>query len=326
VAIAITIACGASTTAGPTHSAPSAASPIPTSPPARSGAALVFDAQSRLTVLFGGHDMAADEALNDVWTWDGAKWTRLQSTSHVPPRQTPAAAYDGGRGQIVMFGGEGPGAAFLNDTWTWDGQGWHQQAAGAEPSGRADAVAAYDPAGNRVFMFGGDVGSGFSPRPTDETWTWDGGAWTPQHPAVSPAVRSDAAMAYDGADHALVLFGGLGGISGKDLLADTWTWTGTSWLRSSPKVAPSGREGAAIAYDAARRQVVLFGGTSDHGPENDTWTWDGSRWSEHHPSTSPPAGSWQAAAFDSAMAVVVLVDSQGETWTWDGVTWTRHAA
>jgi hypothetical protein len=36
-----------------------------------------------------------------------------------------------------------------------------------------------------------------------------------------------------------------------------------------------------MAYDAATRTVVLFGGLgAEDKPLNDTWTWDGSTWTE----------------------------------------------
>jgi len=63
-----------------------------------------------------------------------------------------------------------------------------------------------------------------------------------------------------------VLFGGLGPHRDK---ADTWTWDGTTWTKQASAAHPSAREGAAMAYDAATRTVVLFGG----GFNADTWTW-----------------------------------------------------
>ena len=40
------------------------------------------------------------------------------------------------------------------------------------------------------------------------------------------------------------------------------------WRQLAPKTAPSPRAGAAMAYDAARRTTVLFGGTDTA----ETWT------------------------------------------------------
>jgi PKD repeat protein len=45
-----------------------------TSPPARHGATMVYDAATRLVVLFGGQT-TGEVNLNDLWTWDGSNWT-----------------------------------------------------------------------------------------------------------------------------------------------------------------------------------------------------------------------------------------------------------
>jgi hypothetical protein len=84
-----------------------------------------------------------------------------------------------------------------------------------------------------------------------------------------------------------------------------------------------------MAYDAARHQVVLFGGYQClcSPAFGDTWTWSGSDWRQQHPATSPPAinGSANAAAYDPVHRVVVLL-VLGQTWTWDGASWTLHSA
>jgi hypothetical protein len=54
--------------------------------------------------------------------------------------------------------------------------------------------------------------------------------------------------------------------------------------------APSPRSEASMAYDAAREQVVLFGGIVQGGRRGDTWTWDGGDWT-HQPATGPLAAS-----------------------------------
>jgi hypothetical protein len=86
-----------------------------------------------------------------------------------------------------------------------------------------------------------------------------------------------------------------------------------------------------MAYDAARREVVLFAGGG--GGLSDTWTWDGSTWNEQHPSSSPPFRASPSLAYDAVAKVVVLFGGQQgiedvkylhDTWTWDGITWTKQ--
>src|SRR5438067_931367 len=86
---------------------------------------------------------------------------------------------------------------------------------------------------------------------------------------------------------------------------------------------PSARQGAAMAYDAAHQQIVLFGGSNNaSGGLGDTWTWDGSDWTEQSPAHSPGA-SFSSMAYDAANGTVVLFD--GNTWTWDGSDWTQQS-
>jgi hypothetical protein len=98
------------------------------------------------------------------------------------------------------------------------------------------------------------------------------------------------------------------------------------------------RAGAALAYDAARRQVVLFGGYDGSKDFADTWLWDGDRWGEAQPVVSPPARQGAAMAYDPTTKELVLFGgvvprshqttlALDDTWTWNGSTWTqRHPA
>ena len=68
-----------------------------------------------------------------------------------------------------------------------------------------------------------------------------------------------------------VLAGGVG-VAGAAAPVATWT-------RVAPAASPSGRFKAAMAYDQATKQLVLFGGgVSGGGVLGDTWTWTGANW------------------------------------------------
>jgi len=55
--------------------------------------------------------------------------------------------------------------------------------------------------------------------------------------------------------------------SGRNL-GDTWVWNGAHWIRKTPPTSPPPRFGHAMAYDTARREVVLFGGLLASGAGN----------------------------------------------------------
>jgi len=95
---------------------------------------------------------------------------------------------------------------------------------------------------------------------------------------------------------------------------------------------PSGRMSAAMAYDAARGEVVMFGGHGASGVLGDTWTWDGSGWTQQHPAESPLPREQAAMAFDPVGGRVILfggtAPSQAapldDTWSWDGSNWRQE--
>jgi hypothetical protein len=83
-----------------------------------------------------------------------------------------------------------------------------------------------------------------------------------------------------------------------------------------------------MAYDAARSQIVLFGGYSlEDGEVGDTWTWDGTDWTQHpagsavlRPRSGPPGTSVFVEAWGFASGELIkltFVDTmQGRTLLW----------
>jgi hypothetical protein len=85
---------------------------------------------------------------------------------------------------------------------------------------------------------------------------------------------------------------------------------------------PSARSDHALAYDAARQVVVLFGGWTG-AVAGDTWEFDGGSWSFRSPAPAPSARDSHGMAFDSLRGVTVLfggldVARSAETWEWTG--------
>ncbi len=92
----------------------------------------------------------------------------------------------------------------------------------------------------------------------NETWEWDGATWT-QRLVGAPGPRFHHAMVYDESRGVTVLFGGHTNINPLSPSPETWEWDGTAWALF-PLTGPSARGQHAMAYDAARRTTVLFGG------------------------------------------------------------------
>jgi hypothetical protein len=174
-----------------------------------------------------------------------------------------------------------------------------------------------------VLLFGGYDGDLL----LDDMWIWNGEDWREIVPdGEVPAARIDHAMVYDEARGRVVLFGGT--TYENEQLADTWEWDGARWQELTPAAeGPAPRFWHAMAYDAGRERVVLFGGTTDGiDYRGDTWEWDGEQWHDVSPrlETSPARAS-HAMAYDPVGERVLLFggDAGGfnrpeDTWAWVG--------
>lgn len=252
---------------------------------------IAFDGATSQLILFGGN-LPGGALTNETWLWSGSGWTKLSPPNSPPAREAAAMAYDAATRQLILFGGTDDHSNVLGDTWEWDGSTWTQVASSSP--GLYGASMAYDPASRQLIMFGGDIQCGCYGSPSqNRTYSWDGTSWSEIRPQTYPPGRYDASMAYDSATRQLVLFGGS---NGSQFWNDTWTWTGTNWVElvhdSAPNTpnVPSARMGAAMDFDTAASQMILFGGTNGSVQTNqsDTWTWTGTSWQQLFPSTSPP--------------------------------------
>lgn len=82
---------------------------------------------------------------------------------------------------------------------------------------------------------------------------------TPAEPHVSVGFHQDLEAELDLPSAAK----GLGEEDPPLVFSDTWKGDGRDWTQRSPTNGPSGRSGHAMAYDVARRRMVLFGGLLD---------------------------------------------------------------
>ena len=183
---------------------------------------------------------------------------------------------------------------------------------------------ACDSARQRVVLFGG-----YNNIYLGDTWEWNGTAWK-QVSSSGPSARSNSMMAYDAARQRVVLFGGNYYDGSYHYFGDTWEWDGTAWKQVSTS-GPTARYDGAMAYDAARQRVVLFGGYYYDGSYHyfgDTWEWNGTDWKQIS-TTGPCARRFTAMSYNPARQRVMLFGGQDyqfkylrDTWEWDGTAWT----
>lgn len=285
----------------------------------------------------------------------GYGWLDLDPRVRPPGASASGLAFDEARRELILFGGVG--AESYLDTWVRRDGEWLDLELEAEPPDRYGGSMVYDAARGEVVLFGG-YGTNPDGGPSlalGDTWTWDGLNWSRVEPIISPTPRAFAAMAYDRARKEVVLFGGIGiDDDGQPYtqLGDTWTWDGAGWTREEPPASPPRRNGAGMAFDEARGEIVLFGGDGvgtpnqctlrpmnicidldgeggSSGDLNDTWTWDGEAWAERSPAHSPGVRMNAAVAYDAARERVVLFSGVNvgglfhDTWVWDGEDWSE---
>ncbi len=188
-----------------------------------------------------------------------------------------------------------------------------------------DRFLAYDEARSVTVMVGGNPGHSFV-----TTREWDGTTWTLRPTANVPRARKQGAMAYQRGIGKMLLFGGFEDDQ-TPLLDETWEYDGVDWVERRPANAPSARVDAAMAWDAGRNRMVLFGGEANRTFLADTWEWDGINWQQMQPATVPPqvAADAEMCFDESTQRIFMVMTDHGvvnqmrETWEWDGVNWTR---
>jgi hypothetical protein len=287
---------------------------------------------------------------------DAAIWQEQTPMVSPPYRGDFGFVFDTTRSRAVVFGGGGVseadgGQLMLGDTWEWDGSAWTQACTSAPcntqtPAPRQAFAFAYDSARHKTVIYGGcsDGGCQSASATLDDTWEWDGTSWAQACTsapcnATTPGPLADVAMAYDSARGKSVLFHTVA--KGLVTSPDTWEWDGSAWTLACDGTtacpAPPGRVAYGIAYDAARKQTLIFGGydgTSSY--LDDLWAWDGTRWTQlctspecsaKHP--VPTLGA--AMVYDTTRGSTLLyggcVDVNCfvvpgiDAWEWNGTAW-----
>ena len=302
-------------------------------PAARNLHTMVFDSARNEVVLFGGFNQAQ---LNDTWVWSGASstWTHRFPAVKPPARSFHVMAFDSVRGEVVLFGGVGTNG-YLGDTWVWNGaaQTWTQRSPAVSPPARTSAALAFDSTRGEALLFGGANGALLN-----DTWGWNGTNWAQHMSATTPTARGNHALAFDSGRGEVVMFGGQVGNPPSTAVNETWVWNGTTWTRRNV-TAPPARANHVLAFDAARGEVMLFGGLSTSTTAyNDTWAWNGATqtWVGRMPATSPGARQAHAGAFDTTRGELVTfgglvgvgANAYGrDTWAWSSAlqTWAKKS-
>lgn len=238
-------------------------------------------------------------------------------------------AFDGKRGEVLLFGGisNDPAAIFPRALWAWNGSAWRCMP-GTGPVGRMDAHLAWDESRDRLVLFGGrqltrDRQSIF----LRDTWEWDGAAWT-RVDTAGPGPRVHGAMAYDPARRAIVLHGGGGA---EAMLTDTWEWRDGRWRMLDIEM-PAGALGNSLS--AMPSALILVAAQRDSTPgcvdQRRATLYQLGAGRPRTLAGRGPCFSPQAPAVPIADGVLLFagwnsrdVNVPAESWAWHAGTWRQ---
>jgi len=267
----------------------------------------------------------------------------LPAVSRAARQDTPAATpkvdhavgyYDPELQRVVIVGAPGdPRDGERDSVWSWSGRQW-DLVTRTGPVGRVNAAAVFDARGRRAIVSGGSRKSadGASWRVVGDNWAGGPSDWKP---ITEMTPLDHQSLAVDDRDD-VVMFGGIGADRAGAWPGETWRLEGDAFTRVATG-GPAARGRTAMAYDARRRQVVLFAGVSAPSGSDqsqtffgDTWIWQDRKWRKA--ADSGPRGRYaHGMVFDERAGVVLLYSGAGahrgapleDMWQWDGGKWTE---
>lgn len=325
-------------------------------PSARAGAGLAFDTARNRFVLIGGGNA------QDQYELSGSQWVALGPIGAFAAANL-TVAYDPVALAIVVINGSM--TYTYNGTWTntgrqflstnpklsystaqgraiglsstqntvaeWTFGNWSIRANQRPLGNPRGLTATYDPLRGRTIV----IDAGVTGNPTG-TWEWDGRLWhrTAELTALNhPPAAEGTALVFDTKCGEAVAFGGA--LSNTMLHGETWRYLATGTWTRAPGAGPSPRSQHAMAYDANRDAIVLFGGrtgTSATAISNELWEWSGTcgakTWTRMMVA-GPSARAGARMAYDASRQVVVMFGGAGAdtgTWKWDGIAWKEEVA
>ena len=157
--------------------------------------------------------------------------------------------------------------------------------------------------------------------------------------AVLARQRPENAMAanlvYSTADRKVLMVGG-SAPANTDTATRLWAWDGRRWDPVDSAGPPARMVGAA-AYDASRRQLLLFGGLRHRENLDEMWAWSDGVWRRSTDTSAGPRDH-HVMTYDSDRSRVLLFGGSGQrppgaerrlspedTWEWDGSRWSQVA-
>lgn len=283
--------------------------PMGTAPARRGDMAFAIDPVCKRVFMYSGDRAepvmcgpAASTFVDDLHVYDMSRqtWALLSPDGDKPlPRARSRGIWDPNREQFVVFGGrwrQGTSGqyTYLNDVWGYDpvANTWTELAPFAAspvngPTGRMNFGMSGDPERDRfIITQGGQVAANFTEYEVEgDTWAFDleARSWTEigANSTNRPVSRLFHVTALDRQRQHLYILGGAGSdaLTNPMFMRDLWTLDMVSgeWSEVAQTLLwPTGRIKAEMSYDAARDQLVMYGGHDDTpiGNNSEVWTFN----------------------------------------------------
>lgn len=276
-------------------------------------------------ILFGGADAGSGHGTPLGDTWRGglppsATWTPMEPPVSPAARLGGAFAADPVDGDVILYGGEGTGAAPLSDTWAYGSTGWKQLLPHSIPPA-GPALAATEPSTGRVILTTACCALGGVPTADRmQTWRWTGSDWQELGPA--PGWVTTASLVADAWDGTVVMVASAG-----NGLGATYIWNGTSWSQHRGVMEPPVAAGThpQLTYDPRSRTVLDVVAGQDG--QTYTYAWDGTTWAEKEAGGGPPVvGAVLPEPLDGHGVLyggTAVADEYTQRWYWTGRSWAE---
>jgi len=280
-------------------------------------------------LFFGGDDGGPRDDTGELTLGAVPAWVPVAPAVRPTARFGHHAVFDAPRNRVLIFGGYD--GAYLNDVHAFSQAtgSWEPVAAsGMPPSGRMYCGLVYDAGRERLLVIGGH------PDKLNDVWALrlKGGhpAWSQLSPrGTAPSPRFAHSVIYQPARNRVILFGGFDGLYRNDVWELSLQGAPT-WTQLTPAgTPPAGRWAAAVAYDATRDRMVVFGGYDGVVSRNDVWALSlgaTPAWTQLAPAGPQPSPRANVeGAYDAAGDRFVVMDGFdtstqqffGEAWVLD---------
>lgn len=297
----------------------------------RAATSFVSDPFNKVIWMFGGLSQFGDGYYEDLWKYQNGNWSLMDLTVENAPSGCGSAGADIDTDRqklVVVCNGQTVNELDLKD-FTWKKSTDLKTA----PTARRLAHVIYDPVQKKTVLYGGFDTVNYK----NDTWLWDGSAWTEVKNKKADA-RTNAAIWFDPTLKKVVMYGGIGRPNPENTIRrynDMWSLDGANgWTQLKDVTTPGERYDARVLVDPRTNRVMLYGGIRVDQIDDkvkkqvfadDMWEWNGSRWTKVTGTINPPSARQSfGLGFDAYANRIVLFSGYNGLYlsdVWTSADW-----